>query len=373
MSEFDIAPYFAHLNLTAKQLKRIAEEIANRNAWYGVDTVELNETVTLIAAPPPLSQLSWPALELLKRCRGRVRAFTDSDQKANFQTLAGLGLITEADARRKLNGAQTVDELRSRLKAYGEDTKGNKATLLDRLLARLSPDELGALVADVILYTTTPAGDAVLKTFDELRYPVIEAIWRALNAIRPELEAERPPTPMHVPLDLDGMVTEAEWQELRAKSAQKAAAPIQCPAPHYAHPGGSGRPEPGWERVTGQRMTPEQRHAIIVNGVVAVRNLGNSAFVIFEDRADETSYVQLANDVICEVNSGTWGNGEGLSPTQRQALLALGFQAPSSSDDNFSLDYTERSLDDMVAIIENAFMILGSAPDFALAVKFDAG
>ena len=46
--------------------------------------------------------------------------------------------------------------------------KGNKDDLIRHLMERLSADELQVLVAGVVLYSTTAAGNEAIKTIDYL-------------------------------------------------------------------------------------------------------------------------------------------------------------------------------------------------------------
>ena len=109
-----------------------------------------------------------------------------------------------------------------------------------------------------------------------------------------------------------------------------------------------------------------------MDGLVAVSNLEAPGFVIFVDSAESKNYVQFT-EAICEASSHNQPGMKQLSPAQRQALLGLGFQAPVSPGDNFWMDYSTRSLDEMVTTIESAFVILGASPNFAIVVEFDDG
>ena len=57
MADFDITPFFAQFNLTAKQLKRIAHKIEQRSTWWDESDTDWVEAIALIAAPGKLSQV----------------------------------------------------------------------------------------------------------------------------------------------------------------------------------------------------------------------------------------------------------------------------------------------------------------------------
>ena len=89
---------------------------------------------------------------------------------------------------------------------------------------------------------------------------------------------------------------------------------------------------------------------MFVDGGVAVSNLEAPGFVVFLDAAESNNYVQLTG-AICEASSHNQPGMKPLSPAERQALLGLGFQAPVGPGDNFWMDYSTRSLDEMVTVI----------------------
>lgn len=386
MADSDIAPFFAQFNLNKQQLERIAHEIEQRNTWWDETDIDWDwvEAIALIAAPGKLSQLSAANFHLLKRCRGRVGAFffegretnmgqTRADYAGRFRKLANLGLIVEADITHKLKGSRTIAELQELLSQQGLATKGNKDILLARLIDHLSATELRVLVADVVLYATTAAGDEAIKTIDDLCTAVLVPLREALLAYRVYVEAQPPLVPEHVPPEFAEIYTEGEWQAIRGLPDQPKELPEDFgQAPRYIHPGGSGLPAPGWDQVSTKQMTRDQRRAIFADGLVAVSNLKAPGFVSFSDDAEEENYVQFT-EAICEASSHNQPGMKPLSAARHQALLGLGFQTPVGSGDNFWMDYSTRSLDEMVSVIESVFVILGSSPDFALVVEFDDG
>ena len=383
-TSFDVAPYFEPFNLTPKRMGQISRLLKSRVTWWGIDDLGLTERIVLLVAPGNLSQLSPEAVDLLKRCKNRTWAFqikSDDHYSISRQTygalfakLLNLGLIVEADARSKLKGSQTVDQLRGLLGRLGVSAKGNKDALVDRAIEHLSSSELEALTSRVVLYMTTSAGDDAIRAIQDLTEKVRPAISNALSANREHLGSIKPPMPEHVPPDMAEVYSEEEWQEIRALPDLSAGddSLVSISRPRYDHPSGPGNPRPGWNQVTDTQMTTDQRRLIIIDGLVAVSNQATPGFVIFSDRAKPEHYAQFILGY-CEVAAQVWEKGQKMTLDQEHAVLALGFSPPDKRTLNYWMDCGDKALLEMASIVESALRTLGSALDFGLQVEFDEG
>jgi len=378
---FDLAPYLEPFDLTPKQIQRIARLVNSRLRWWGFDDTDLAQRVAIIAAPGQLSRLTPEAIELLRRCRNRVWAFQNGpDDRFGisrrtfgqlFRQLLKINLIVEGDARQKLNGSKNVAQLTALLQERSLPTKGLKETLVDRLIENLSPEELGHLVADVTLFVATQAGNEALRVLNELSITLGGAIRKALAENRAQIDAQLPSIPEKLPPDLREVYTEEEWEEIRVLPNQRQEVAPSLPAARYTHPEGDKLPEPNWCRVDKDHLTAKERRAVYVNALVAITNLAAPGFVILSDRSDTDRYVQFT-ETYFEAAGGYWQQQCPLSAEQRRALLEAGLQEPDDTQ-NFWTNYSDRTLEEMAALIEKCFVILGSSPDFGLHIEFDDG
>ena len=202
----DIVPYFAEFDPTQKQLKKLLRLLKSvQKSWdYGRNAIE---EATLIVAPGELSRLTIGAYQLLKRCQSRVwalkRRYEEQYGYPNkgkygdlFNLLLSIGLIADVTPRDKLKGSMTVRDLKALLKDYELPTKGKKDQLVDRVVANLSKTELEALVADVILFRTTEAGDQAIQTLRGVHSRMLTAFPSARFGTSTYFQAEKesPPT-----------------------------------------------------------------------------------------------------------------------------------------------------------------------------------
>jgi hypothetical protein len=239
MTETDVSSYFAQFNPTQQQLKKLTSLVHKARKVWGHDYSNYGQSAAeeamLVVAPGELSQLTPAAYRLLKRCEGRIWAFKahlgqeyDSFCKQTyeelFDLLLSLGLIAEATPRHKLKGSRTVKQLRSLLEAKGLSVKGKKEVLVDRIVNHIAPAELDVLIAHVVLFHTTGAGDQAIRVIDELhqrmRFAFFEAVRGSLRHFE-TTEKSLPSLPPGVLYD-DGdvRITEedvrlaiAEWDE----------------------------------------------------------------------------------------------------------------------------------------------------------------
>ncbi|HZS94863.1 MAG TPA: hypothetical protein VFA78_08705 [Chloroflexota bacterium] len=97
---------------------------------------------------------------------------------------------------------------------------------------------------------------------------------------------------------------------------------------------------------------------------------GDADFAVFEDADRPENFVQPADFgtglTYVEVTSRTWGEGEPLDGFQVESLAALGFSRIPSR--NYAGFYAWRDPGCIARLIESAFMILGSLPNFDLNV-----
>lgn len=379
--DFNLTPYLGPFNLTPKQIQKITRLVKSRLRWWGVDDTDLALRVAIIAAPGKLTKLTPDAIELLKRCQSRVWAF---QRNANerfgisrrtygqlFGQLLALNLIAEGDARQRLNGSKNVSQLRLLLQDRGLSTKGTKDVLIDRLLESLGQGELGELVADVTLFRATEAGEEALRIINDLSIRLGGAIRVAILENKAQIDAQLPAIPEKLPADMREVYTEEEWEEIRALSSRSQEKVSSAPAARYAHPQYSDLPIPDWYRVDQEHMTTDERRALYVDALVAITNLDTPGFVILSDRSDADRYVQFT-EAHFEAAGGYWQKQQSLSPEQKCALLEAGLQEADDTQ-NFWTNYGEQSLEEMVALIEKCFVVLGASPDFGLQVEFDDG
>lgn len=379
--DFDLAPHLEPFDLTSKQIQRIARLLKSRLRWWGLDDTDLALRVAIIAAPGQLSKLTPEAIELLRRCQNRVWAFQNRPDDhfgisrrtfgQLFRQLLKLDLIVEGDARQKLSGSKNVTQLRALLQERDLPTKGLKEALVDRLVENLGQEELSHLVANVTLFTATQAGHEALRVLNGLSVTLGGAIWKALADNRARIDAQLPPVPEKLPPDLKEVYTEKEWEEIRALPNQRQEATRLPPAARYTHPEGAEMPTPNWYRVDKDQLTAEERHAVYVDALVAITNLAAPGFVILSDQSDTDRYVQFT-EAYFEAAGGYWQQECPLSAEQRRALLEAGLQEPEDAQ-NFWTNYSGRTLEEMAALIEKCFIILGSSPDFGLHIEFDDG
>ena len=235
--ELDVSEYFAEFNPTQKQLKRLASLVKSVHRVWGSDYWAA-ERATLVIAPGELSQLTPAAYDLLKRCQGRTWAFkVQLEEKYGvfhkqtygelFNLLLSLGLIVEATPRQKLKGRKTVKELCLLLKAKHLPIKGKKDELVDRAVKHLSPAELDALVADVILFRTTEAGEQATQVIDELRHRMSTSFFEAAKGTVKYSKAKEEPPPVLPPgvlyedKELDFTITEADVDRAIEKARRR--------------------------------------------------------------------------------------------------------------------------------------------------------
>lgn len=382
--DFDLTPYFESFDLTPKQIGKIACLLKSRLNWWGIDNTDLTLEVAIIAAPDQLSELNPEAIELLRRCQGRVWAFKNRpDDRLGisqrtfgqlFNQLLRLGLIAEGDTRQKLWGSKDVSQLKTLLQERGLPTTGNKNVLVERLIESLGREELNRLVADVTLFRATEAGLEALRVINELSFTVGGALWKAIADNSAQINAQMPPVPKKLPANLAEVYTEEEWEEIRAlPNHPQEATPslLSLPLVRYTHPEGPGLPLHDWHRVDRNHMTAGERRAVYVNALVAITNLAQPGFVILSDRSDTDRYVQFTESHF-EAAGGYWQEQRVLSTEQKYALFEAGLQ---ESDDmqNLWTTYGERSLEEMATLIEKCFAVLGSSPDFGVHIEFEDG
>ena len=97
---------------------------------------------------------------------------------------------------------------------------------------------------------------------------------------------------------------------------------------------------------------------------------GDADFAVFEDAHRPENFVQPADFgtglTYVEVTSRTWGEGTPLDGFQVETLATLGFSRVPSP--NYAGFYGWRDPGCIARLIESAFMVLGSPPDFDLNV-----
>ena len=378
----DLAPYLESFDLSPKQIQKITRLLRSRVRWWGIDDTDLALRVAIIAAPGKLAKLTPEAIELLKRCQGRVWAFSCNPETRFsitrrtygqlFSQLLTLGLVVEGDIRQKLKGSRNVLQLKSLLEEKALPTKGTKEVLLDRLVENLELEELNGLVAGVMLFVATEAGDKALNVLNDLSSRLGGAIRVAIWESKLQINAQLPPMPEKLPPDMREVYTEEEWQEIRALSGQHREMMSFPPAAQFTYPQGSGLPRSDWHRVDRDCMTAKERRVVYVDALVVVTNLDTPGFAILSDRSHPDRYVQFT-EAYFEVAGGYWQEQRLLSADQKRALLEKGLNEPGEDRPNFWTEFGERSLEGMVQLIEECFVILGSAPDFGLQVEFDDG
>ncbi len=381
MIDLGLTPYLKPFDLTPKQIQRITRLLKSRLRWWGFDDTDLALRVAIIAAPGRLSKLTPEAIELLKRCQDRVWAFQrDVNERFGisrrtygqlFGQLTTLGLIIEGDVRQKLKGSKNIPQLKTLLQDRGLPTKGTKDVLLDRLVENLGQGDLSNLVADVTLFTATETGEEALRILNDLSIRLGGAIRVAIMENKPQIDAQLPPMPEKLPAEMREVYTEEEWEEIRALPNRSQEEALSAPAARHAHPQGPGLPMPGWYRLERKQMTADERRAAYVDALVAVTNLDTPSFVTLSDRADSDRYVQFT-EAYFEAAGGYWQQERPLSSEQKRALLEAGLQEAADTR-NYWVHYGERSLEEMVQLIEECFAILGVWPDFGLQVEFDTG
>lgn len=227
MDEPDVSCYFAEFNPTPKQLKRLTRLLRSVHKWWGVDYGDAIIQATLVVAPGDLTRLTPGATHLLARCRDRLREFKSGlDRQYDpfhkqayrdlFSLLLDLRLIAHASSPQKLAGSTTVTDLRLLLKAKGLSDKGKKDDLVSRVVANCSSDELDRMVAGVILYRTTPAGDHALQAITDLQERMGQAFTAAVAGTMTYFEARKEPAPTLPPGvyydDGDVRITEEDIQ-----------------------------------------------------------------------------------------------------------------------------------------------------------------
>lgn len=206
MEDPSVSQYFSQFNPTPKQLRRLTRLLKGVHKWWGIDYGDSIIKATLVVAPGDLAHLTPGAIHLLARCRDRLREFkVDLDRQYDpfhkqtyrdlFDLLLSVGFIVDASPPDKLAGSTTVTDLRLMLRAKGLSDKGRKDDLVNRVVSNCTSDELDKMVAEVILYRATPAGDHALQTIADLQATMGQAFTAAVTETMADFEASKEPAP----------------------------------------------------------------------------------------------------------------------------------------------------------------------------------
>ncbi|HNS49846.1 MAG TPA: SAP domain-containing protein [Anaerolineae bacterium] len=206
MEDPSVSQYFSQFNPTPKQLRRLTRLLKGVHKWWGIDYGDSIIKATLVVAPGDLAHLTPGAIHLLARCRDRLREFkVDLDRQYDpfhkqtyrdlFDLLLSVGLIVDASPPGKLAGSTTVTDLRLMLRAKGLSDKGRKDDLVNRVVSNCTSDELDKMVAEVILYRATPAGDHALQAIADLQATMGQAFTAAVTETMADFEASKEPAP----------------------------------------------------------------------------------------------------------------------------------------------------------------------------------
>jgi hypothetical protein len=355
MLEPDLSGYFAEFEPSPGQMKKLTAMVRRVHHWWGVEFGDAVIRATIEVAPGMLRRLSPGAVDLLRRCQGRTRAFNvrldagyDSFHRQTYRELFGVllscGLITDVSALDKLAGSTTVPQLRAMLHGLGVSTMGEKAQLVDRYASSVRTADIDNLVAGVVLYRATDAGDAALTSIRDLEARMDTAFNRAVSDTSRYYETQADPAPVFPP----GVLFEDDEVRITEEDVDNSLDALADLA------GSSLLRAPGRQMA----ITEEAITAILSE----IETLGAGMFIITRGSRDEAPFVQGA--ILESGPESLWQLEVSKDVTQWRDL---GFSL--SPEDMLPLK--RLSVDVSAIVFRTAIAVLGVAPGGTVYMTVD--